>query len=143
MENSIVRGAIQGLIDDSKTIDKVCKKLGCNRIGILDEIDNGLAYRSEEIATIDEIKEVIHAVEKAETSISDAHYNSEEAKDQADNSIRECENATQWVEDAKGITSVWEDKIKAIEEANTDTDTDKEVVKKAPAKKLMNTYNQQ
>ena len=40
MENSIIRGAIQGLIDDSKIVDKIATKLDCHRSEILDKIDS-------------------------------------------------------------------------------------------------------
>ena len=53
MENSIIRGAIQGLIDDSKLVDKIANKLDCNRVEILDKIDDNFALESEPIATID------------------------------------------------------------------------------------------
>ena len=124
MENSIIRGAIQGLIDDSKLVDKIANKLGCNRVEILDKVDDNFALESEPIATIDEIKEVIHAVQRAETSISDARYSSEEAKDQADNSISECDNADTYIGDAGNITNVWETKIRELEAVKVEADTE-------------------
>ena len=74
--------------------------------------------------TIDEIKEVIHAVQRAETSISDARYSSEEAKDQADNSISECDNADTYIGDAGNITNVWETKIRELEAVKVEADTE-------------------
>ena len=124
MENSIIRGAVQGLIDDSKLVDKIANKLDCNRVEILDKIDDNFALESEPIATIDEIKEVIHAVQRAETSISDARYSSEEAKDQADNSISECDNADTYIGDAGNITNVWETKIRELEAVKVEADTE-------------------
>jgi hypothetical protein len=130
MENSIVRGAIQGLIDDSKIIDKLCDKLDCKRTEILDKIDS----RGEDIATIEQIKEVIHAVQKTRTYVSDARYSAEESKDQAYNAVSECDDADAFINDAHHITDQWETKIKELEEVKVEADT--EVVKKAPAKKL-------
>ena len=57
MENSIVRGAIQGLIDDSKLVDKIATKLDCHRTEILDKIEDNFALESKPIATIEEIKQ--------------------------------------------------------------------------------------
>ena len=133
MENSIVRGAIQGLIDDSKLVDKIATKLDCHRTEILDKIEDNFALKNEPIATIEEIKQVIHAVEKAETGINDARYSAEEAKDQADNAVNECDNADSYIGDAKSITDNWGADIKKLEE--TEVDADAEVEKKAPAQK--------
>ena len=130
MENSIIRGAIQGLIDDSKIVDKIATKLDCHRSEILDKVEDNFALESEPIATIEEIKEVIHAVERADKRINDARYSAEEAKDQADHTISECDDADSYINDAKNITNAWETKIKELEVVKV------EAVKKAPAKKL-------
>ena len=139
MENSIVRGAIQGLIDDSKLVDKIAAKLDCKRTEILDKIDS----RGEGFATIEEIKAVLKAVDSAESSIQDAKYNAEESYDNSDNCKYNCDDAHDYIGGVSHITEAWNIKIKAIEEANEEEDINENNLPKAPAKKLMNTYNQQ
>ena len=131
MENSIIRGAVQGLIDDSKLVDKIAEKLDCHRTEILDKLDNSA---NSGIATIEQIKEVIYAVKQVSNYVSDARYSAEEAKDQADNAVSECDNADTNINDATYITRQWETKIKELEEVKEEAD--EEVEKKAPAKKL-------
>jgi len=133
MENSIIRGAIQGLIDDSKIVDKIATKLDCNRAEILDKVEDSAKTG---IATIEEIKEVIHAVKQTRTYVCDARYSAEEAKDQAYNAVSECDDADTYINDAHHVTDQWETKIKELEEVKVEADT--EVVKKAPAKKTSN-----
>ena len=113
----------------------IANKLDCKIVEILDKIEN---FKSTGIATIEEIKEVTHAVKTAETLISDARYSAEEAKDQAYSVVSECDNAEGYINDAKDITNQWETKIKELEEVKVEADTEEE--KKAPAKKLMNNF---
>ena len=59
MENSIVRGAIQGLIDDSKLVDKLCDLLETERINLVKVVTDLDNPANTGIATIEQIKEVI------------------------------------------------------------------------------------
>ena len=138
MENSIVRGAIQGLIDDSKLVDKLCDLLETERINLVKVVTDLDNPANTGIATIEQIKEVIYAVKQASTYISDARYSAEESKDQAYNAVNECDDADTNINDATHITCQWETKIKELEEVKVEADT--EVEKKAPAKKLMNNF---
>ena len=138
MENSIIRGAVQELIDDSKLVDKIAEKLDCHRTEILDKLDNSA---NSGIATIEQIKEVIYAVKQVSNYVSDARYSAEEAKDQADNAVSECDNADTNINDATYITRQWETKIKELEEVKEEAD--EEVEKKAPAKKISNSNQYQ
>ena len=138
MENSIVRGAIQGLIDDSKLVDKLCDLLETERINLVKVVTDLDNPANTGIATIEQIKEVIYAVKQASTYISDARYSAEESKDQAYNAVNECDDADTNINDATHITGQWETKIKELEEVKVEADT--EVEKKAPAKKLMNNF---
>ena len=150
MENSIIRGAIQGLIDDSKTIDRICNKLGCERSKILDIIDDNFAFESEPVATTEEIKEVIDSVRRVDKYIVEARYSAEEAKDQTDTAISECDSASDYINDAVHMVNKWESRLKEekaeAEERNAEADQmemDSEsnaYNKKAPAKKLMNNF---
>ena len=137
MENSIIRGAVQGLIDDSKLVDKIADKLDCKRTEILEKVEDNFALESEPIATIEQIKEVIYAVKQASTYISDARYSAEEAKDQAYNAVNECDDADTNINDATDITGQWETKIKELEEVKVETD--KEVTEE---QKEINNSNQ-
>ena len=108
LDDTIVRGALQGLIDDSKIVDKVAKRLDCHRTEILTKIEDSFALESETIATIDQIKEVISSVKSAQTYIDDARYSAEEAKDRAYNAVGETEDAHTYIEDALRVTEEWE-----------------------------------
>ena len=138
MENSIVRGAIQGLIDDSKLVDKLCDLLETERINLVKVVTDLDNPANTGIATIEQIKEVIYAVKQASTYISDARYSAEESKAQAYNAVSECDDADDCINDATHITDQGETKIKELEEVKVEADT--EVEKKAPAKKLMNNF---
>ena len=114
LDDTIVRGALQGLIDDSKIVDKVAKRLDCHRTEILDKIEDSFALESQPIASIDQIKEVINSVRSAKTYIDDARYSAEEAKDRAYNAVSETEDAHTYIEDALTVTEEWEIAIKQI-----------------------------
>ena len=124
MENSIVRGAIQGLIDDSKLVDKLCDLLETERINLVKVVTDLDNPANTGIATIEQIKEVIYAVKQASTYISDARYSAEESKDQAYNAVNECDDADTNINDATNITGQWETKIKELEEVKVEADTE-------------------
>ena len=124
MENSIVRGAIQGLIDDSKLVDKLCDLLETERINLVKVVTDLDNPANTGIATIEQIKEVIYAVKQASTYISDARYSAEESKDQAYNAVSECDDADDCINDATHITDQWETKIKELEEVKVEADTE-------------------
>lgn len=127
LDDTIVRGALQGLIDDSKIVDKVAKRLDCHRTEILDKIEDSFALESQPIASIDQIKEVINSVRSAKTYIDDARYSAEEAKDRAYNAVSETEDAHTYIEDALTVTEEWEIAIKQI--AKPKEETTEEVTK--------------
>ena len=127
LDDTIVRGALQGLIDDSKIVDKVAKRLDCHRTEILDKIEDSFALESQPIASIDQIKEVINSVKNAKTYIDDARYSAEEAKDRAYNAVSETEDAHTYIEDALTVTEEWEIAIKQI--AKPKEETTEEVTK--------------
>ena len=121
LDDTIVRGALQGLIDDSKIVDKVAKRLDCHRTEILDKIEDSFALESQPIASIDQIKEVINSVKNAQSYIDDARYSAEEAKDRAYNAVSETEDAHTHIEDALTVTEEWEIAIKLIAEPKEET----------------------
>ena len=121
LDDTIVRGALQGLIDDSKIVDKVAKRLDCHRTEILDKIEDSFALESQPIASIDQIKEVINSVKNAKTYIDDARYSAQEAQDQAHSAVNESEDAHTYIEDALTVTEEWEIAIKQIAEPKEET----------------------
>ena len=121
LDDTIVRGALQGLIDDSKIVDKVAKRLDCHRTEILDKIEDSFALESQPIASIDQIKEVINSVKNAKTYIDDARYSAEEAKDRAYNAVSETEDAHTYIEDALNVTEEWDIAIQDIAEPKEET----------------------
>ena len=140
MENSIVREAIQGLIDDSKTIDALCVLLETERINLVRVVTDLDNQEKEGIATIDEIKQVLKAVDYAETSIESAKCNAEKSYDNSDNCKYNCADAEDYISGVSHIAEAWESKIKAIEEVNKEEDINENKLPKAPAKKLVNNF---
>ena len=64
MENKIVRQCVQGLIDDSKMIDDLCKKLDTERINlvkVVDDLDSvsSLTHRDQ----VDDIMEKVRSLQ--------------------------------------------------------------------------------
>mgnify|MGYP003134719287 CR=1 FL=1 len=121
LDDTMIREALQGLIDDSKIVDKIAKRLDCHRTEILDKIEDSFALESKPIATIDQIKEVISAVKSARSYINDARYSAEDASSQTSNAIRECEDAETYIDDALNVTEEWEIAIQDIAEPKEET----------------------
>ena len=46
LDDTMIREALQGLIDDSKIVDKVAKRLDCHRTEILAKIEDSFALES-------------------------------------------------------------------------------------------------
>jgi len=126
MENRIVRGAIQGLINDSKMIDELCHLLETERINLVKVVTDLDNSENTGIATIEEIKEVISAVENGLERVQDAKYTVEEIESHADNAKRDCEDAETYLEDATGITREWKAELKAMEEAKKEEELTEE-----------------
>jgi len=140
MENRIVRGAIQGLINDSKMIDELCHLLETERINLVKVVTDLDNSENTGIATIEEIEAVISAVENGLEKVQDAKYTVEEIESHADNAKYDCDNAETYLEDANGITREWKAEIKAMEEAKKEeVEADTEVTEE---QKEINNSNQ-
>ena len=91
MENKIVRQCVQGLIDDSKTIDDLCKKLDTERINlvkVVDDLDSGSSLTHR-----DQLDDIMDEVRKVQSKIQDAQGYADEAKSQADYAVDEANDA--------------------------------------------------
>lgn len=92
MDNKIVRQCVQGLIDDSKIIDILCKQLETERynlVQVITELDNnngGFNHR-------DAIDDLMDEVRKVQSKVQDARSNADEAKSQADYACDDADNA--------------------------------------------------
>lgn len=92
MDNKIVRQCVQGLIDDSKIIDILCKQLETERynlVQVITELDNkngGFNHR-------DAIDDLMDEVRKVQSKIQDAQGSADEAKSQADYACDEANDA--------------------------------------------------
>jgi len=92
MENKIVRQCVQGLIDDSKLIDTLCKQLETERynlVKVITDLDNnngGFNHR-------DAIDDLMDEVRKVQSKIQDAQGCADEAKSQADYAVDEANDA--------------------------------------------------
>ena len=91
MENKIVRQCVQGLIDDSKMIDDLCKKLDTERINlvkVVDDLDSGSSLTHR-----DQLDDLMDEVRKVQSKIQDAQGCADEAKSQADYAVDEANDA--------------------------------------------------
>jgi len=92
MDNKIVRQCVQGLIDDSKIIDILCKQLETERynlVQVITELDNnngGFNHR-------DAIDDLMEEVRKVQSKVQDARGNADEAKSQADYACDDADDA--------------------------------------------------
>lgn len=112
MENKIIRECVQGLIDDSKMIDILCKQLETERINLVKVVADLDSNTSEHI-TLDMLKdlksELDSATYKAEECRSQADYLKDEA-DECESAISECINMVDcWTDDMKQIKQEKED----------------------------------
>ena len=91
MENKIVRQCVQGLIDDSKMIDDLCKKLDTERINlvkVVEDLDSGSSLTHR-----DQLDDIMDEVRKVQSKIQDAQGYADEAKSQADYAVDEANDA--------------------------------------------------
>ena len=132
MEKAIIRGAIQGLIDDSKIVDKLSAKLDCERTEILEKVNDNFALESsaDEVVTLEDLKVVIECVQSALNSIEDTYSDADEAYSYADNAKYNADNAKDYIEDAQRKLDNW--KLDLEESKNVEETSEATI---APAKK--------
>ena len=111
MENKIVRECVQGLINDSKLVDTLCKELDTERynlVKVITDLDNnngGFNHR-------DAIDDLMDEVRKVQSKIQDARSNADEAKSQADYA---CDDADDADYKCDSVLDMCRDLIKDIE----------------------------
>ena len=130
IENKIVRECVQGLIDDSKMIDKLCVSLKTERINLVKVVTDLDSNTSEHI-TLDMLKdlksELESAMYKADECKSQADYLKDEA-DECESAISECDNMVDcWTSDMKQIKQEKEDILRGCINRLEDAKQDKEI----------------
>ena len=132
MENSIIREAIQGFIDDSKIVDKLSAKLDCHRTEILEKVNDNFALESSanEVVTLEDLKVAIECVQSALNSIEDTYTDADEAYSYADNAKYNADNAKDYADDVLTKLGNWKARLK--ESKNVEETSEATI---APAKK--------
>jgi len=111
MENKIVRQCVQGLIDDSKIIDILCKQLETERynlVQVITELDNnngGVNHR-------DAIDDIMDKVRDLQNRVQSSASEADSAKDYANNAYNEANDADY---DCDGVLDACRNLIKDIE----------------------------
>ena len=134
MEETIVRGALQGLIDDSKIVDKLCNKLDCHRTEVLDKVNDNFALETDTFPiTIEEIKQ-------ARSILNDLVCKAQDSKSQVDYALDEARDTEDLASDLEYKFDHWNSLIKEHEESQKEPVIEPEVenenIPKVPAKKL-------
>jgi len=93
MDNKIVRQCVQGLIDDSKIIDILCKQLETERYNLVQVITELDFNSNGSLKHRDSIDDLMDEVRKVQSKIQDAQGCADEAKSQADYASDEANDA--------------------------------------------------
>ena len=118
MENKIIRECVQGLIDDSKIVDKLCDSLDCYRTEILEKVETNSNNKSNIDLTWfnEKMTEIGRALESAYNSMQDARCNADNAKYEAGYADDNCMEGEGYIDDAK---NAFRDMQTALEEASS------------------------
>ena len=111
MEETIVRGALQGLIDDSKIVDKLCKKLDCHRTEVLDKVNDNFALETDTFPITKK------EVDRARKLLDEVVYKTQEVKSQADYAVDEAREAEDLASDLEYRFEEWNTWIRQHEES--------------------------
>ena len=134
LEETIVRGALQGLIDDSKIVDKLCKKLGCHRTEVLDKVNDNFALETDAFPITKE------EVERAKSILDDLIYKTQESKSQVDYALDEAKDAEDLASDLEYKFDHWNTLIREHEESKEPVTLEPEIenedILKVPAKEV-------
>tara|TARA_R100000315_G_C5222632_1_gene134261 strand:+ start:966 stop:1373 length:408 start_codon:yes stop_codon:yes gene_type:complete len=103
MENKIVRECVQGLINDSKIVDKLCDSLDCHRTEILEKVETNSNSKSNIDLTWfnDKMIEMGRSLESATNAMQDARCNADNAKYEAGYADDNCMEGEGYIDDAK------------------------------------------
>jgi hypothetical protein len=131
LEETIVRGALQGLIDDSKIVDKLCKKLDCHRTEVLDKVNDNFALETDTFPITKE------EVDKARKLLDEVVYKTQEVKSQADYALDEAKDAEDLASDLEYKFDHWDTLIREHEESQKpvvlEPEVENEDILKTPA----------
>ncbi len=118
MENKIVRECVQGLINDSKIIDKLVKVLDCHRTELEEKIV-ALQGNANNNISLDTMKSLLNKVKDLQCKVESAESYADEAKSQADYAMDEASDAgyecDKVIESIEGIMDDMEEEV--VEEA--------------------------
>jgi hypothetical protein len=130
MENKIVRECVQGLINDSKIIDKLCDSLDCHRTEILEKVvTNSNSKSNIDLTWFNEkMIEIGRSLESASSAMQDARCNADNAKYEAGYADENCMEGEGYIDDAK---NTFRDMRTALEDASNieDATQNEETVK--------------
>tara|TARA_R100000234_G_scaffold96268_1_gene64566 strand:+ start:1523 stop:1930 length:408 start_codon:yes stop_codon:yes gene_type:complete len=103
MENKIVRECVQGLINDSKIVDKLCDSLDCHRTEILEKVETNSNSKSNIDLTWfnEKMIEIGRSLESATNAMQDARCNADNAKYEAGYADDNCMEGEGYIDDAK------------------------------------------
>ena len=134
LEETIVRGALQGLIDDSKIVDKLCKKFDCHRTEVLDKVNDNFALETDTFPITKE------EVERAKSILDDLIYKTQESKSQVDYALDEAKDAEDLASDLEYKFDHWNTLIREHEESKEPVTLEPEIenedILKVPAKEV-------
>ena len=134
LEETIVRGALQGLIDDSKIVDKLCEKFGCHRTEVLDKVNDNFALETDTFPITKE------EVERAKSILDDLIYKTQESKSQVDYALDEAKDAEDLASDLEYKFDHWNTLIREHEESKEPVTLEPEIenedILKVPAKEV-------
>jgi len=118
MENKIVRECVQGLINDSKIVDKLCDSLDCHRTEILEKV----ATNSNSKSNIDltwfneKMIEIGRFISSASGAMEDVRSNADNAKYEAQYADDNACEAQGYLDDAQ---NTFRDMQRELEEAES------------------------
>ena len=103
MENKIVRECVQGLINDSKIVDKLCDELDCHRTEIFEKVvANSSSKNNIDLTWFNEkMIEIGRSLESATSAMQDARCNADNAKYEAGYADDNCMEGEGYIDDAK------------------------------------------
>ena len=123
MENKIVRECVQGLINDSKIVDKLSKLLDCHRTELEEKIV-ALQGNANNNISLDTMKSLLNTVKDLQYKVESAQSYADEAKSQADYAMDEASDADYKCD--KVIESI-EDIMSNMEKEEEEAEEQKEI----------------
>ena len=105
------RRHLEGLIDDSKIVDTLCNKFGCNRDEVLDKVNDNFALETDTFPITKK------EVDRARKLLDEVVYKTQEVKSQADYALDEAREAEDLASDLEYKFEEWNTWIRQHEES--------------------------